>query len=62
MEFKGKTIEEAISKGLSELKVSREDVEIKIIDEGFGGLFGQAGARPAMVLMTIDDSKLNSKN
>ena len=44
----GKNIEQAINNALLELKASREDVDIKIIDEG--GFF-----RKAKVLVTISD-------
>jgi len=39
-EFTAKNIEKAIEKGLSELKLKREDVDIKIISEG--GFFSKA--------------------
>ena len=42
----GKTIEKAIENALLELKASREDVDIKILNEG--GLF-----KKAKVLVTI---------
>jgi len=58
IEFRGKTVDEAINKGLSRLGCSREYVKIKIISEGSKGLFGLMGAKPAIVLMSIiDDSK-----
>jgi spoIIIJ-associated protein len=46
------TIEEAIEKGLEELGVSQEAVDIKILDEGNKGLFG-LGSRQARVLLTV---------
>lgn len=40
MEFKGKTVEEAITLGLTELGVTKEEVEIEVKQEGVkGGLF-----------------------
>ena len=48
MEFKeytGKTVEEAIEKGLAELNVAREDVEIHVLEEGKKKLFGSVKAR-----------------
>lgn len=44
-EFTGKTVEEAIEKGLAELNVSREDVEIHVLEEGKKKLFGSVKAR-----------------
>ena len=55
LEVTGKNIEDAIEKGLKELNCSKEDVEIKVLDEGTKGLFGLMGAKPARVLLTIKD-------
>lgn len=49
IEVEGKTVEEAISRALAELKATIEEVDIKIIDEGKAGLFGLMGAAPAHV-------------
>ena len=38
--YKGKDIEEAITKGLKDLNVKKEDATIKILEEGSGGIFG----------------------
>jgi spoIIIJ-associated protein len=62
IEFKGKTINEAINNGLAQLGCSRENIKIKIISEGSKGLFGLMGTKPAIVLMSIiDDSKCRNK-
>ncbi|MBR3627947.1 MAG: protein jag [Elusimicrobia bacterium] len=55
LEKTGKNIEDAIEKGLQELNCSKEDVEIKVLDEGTKGLFGLMGSKPARVLLTIKD-------
>ena len=55
LETTGKNIEDAIEKGLQELNCSKEDVEIKVLDEGTKGLFGLMGSKPARVLLTIKD-------
>ncbi len=55
LEIMGKNIEDAIEKGLQELNCSKEDVEIKVLDEGTKGLFGLMGAKPARVLLTVKD-------
>ena len=47
-EFSGKNIEEAISKGLSELDLSRDEVEVHIISPGTRGVLG-IGAEEARV-------------
>ncbi|MGE5653562.1 MAG: RNA-binding cell elongation regulator Jag/EloR [Bacillota bacterium] len=50
LEKTGKTVDEAIWSGLQELKLSRDNVEISIIDVGSKGFLG-LGARPAKVLL-----------
>jgi len=56
-EFSGKDVEEAIKKGLEELGLSRDDVEVKILDQGKAGLFGLMGASPAKVKLIVKTSK-----
>lgn len=51
LEKTGKTVDEAIWSGLQELKLSRDQVEISILDVGSKGFLG-LGARPAKVLLT----------
>lgn len=46
------SVEEAIEKGVQELGLTREQVEIEILDEGGHGLFG-LGSRQARVRLTI---------
>lgn len=41
MEFKGKTVEEAITLGLTELGLTIDDVEINVVKEAVKGLFGR---------------------
>jgi len=53
-EFSGKNVEEAIEKGLQELGLSRDDVEVKILDEGRAGLFGLMGASPAKIKLIVN--------
>ena len=51
----GKTTEEAIRKGLEELKVAREDVKIEVLEEpSNGGVLGILSAKLAKVRLTID--------
>lgn len=38
--YKGKNVDEAITKGLQELNIKREHADIKVIDEGQTGVFG----------------------
>lgn len=39
-EFSGKTVEDAVKKGLEEMGLTAETAEIKVLDEGKKGLFG----------------------
>ncbi|MDR3257058.1 MAG: Jag N-terminal domain-containing protein [Endomicrobium sp.] len=61
IEFKGKSVAEAINNGLSQLGCKKEDVEIKIVSEGSTGLFGLMGGKPAVVLISVDDFKCDNK-
>lgn len=56
IEIKGKNVEEAIRKGLQQLGCTREQAEIKVLDEGTTGLFGLMGAKPARVLITAESA------
>lgn len=51
----GKTTEEAIRKGLEELKVSRDDVKIEVLEEATsGGVLGILSAKMAKVRLTVE--------
>ena len=50
----GRTVEEAIRKGLETLKVSRDDVKIVVIDEPSKGMLGMLSSKMAKVRLTID--------
>ena len=57
----GKTVEEAIRKGLEELKVSREDVKVEVLEEPTsGGVLGILSAMLAKVRLTVD-KKISDK-
>ena len=45
VEFTGKTVDEAIEKGLQELGVTAEQAEIRVLEEGKRKLFGSVKAR-----------------
>jgi spoIIIJ-associated protein len=51
LEATGPTVEDAIADGLKTLHLSRDAVEVEILDEGSRGLFG-LGAREALVRLT----------
>jgi spoIIIJ-associated protein len=56
IEMTGKTVEEAIKKGLEKLGCIKEQAQIKVLDEGTTGLFGLMGAKPARILMMTADN------
>lgn len=57
----GKNTEEAIRKGLEELKVSRDDVKIEVLEEATsGGVLGILSAKMAKVRLTVD-KKISDK-
>jgi predicted RNA-binding protein Jag len=53
IEAEGSTVEEAIKKALSALRLSRDKVKIEVLSEEEKGLFGMAGARPAKIKVTV---------
>jgi len=57
IEVEGKTVEEAIKKALTELKLPRNRVKIESVTEEKKGLFGMAGEKPAKLRISIIDSK-----
>ncbi|GHT56055.1 hypothetical protein AGMMS50233_07070 [Endomicrobiia bacterium] len=61
MEFKGKTVAEAINNGLTQLGCNRENAIVKIVNQGSTGLFGLMGAKPAIVLISVNNSKRINK-
>ena len=73
IEMTGKTVEEAFKHALDELKLTKDKVDVEVIDEGSKGLFNLIGTKPAKVRVTakpdsLDDAKtflvnvLNSMN
>ena len=56
LEIIAPTIEEAVEKGLRELGVSRERVEVEVLDEGSKGLFGLGNRQARVRLALINDA------
>ena len=44
-EFTGKTVDEAVEKGLKELGITEEQADIRVLEEGKKKLFGSIKAR-----------------
>ena len=59
LEYIAANAEEAINKGLTELNVTREEVDIEVLDNGSKGIFG-IGARQARVRMTVKADSLRA--
>ncbi|MCM3785288.1 protein jag [Neobacillus mesonae] len=49
----GKTIEDAVMKGLTELGVSRESVTLNVLEQPSRGFLGLIGVKPAKVELTL---------
>jgi spoIIIJ-associated protein len=56
VETEGKTVEEAIQKASEELKVSREELAIEILENGTSGFLGFVGAKKAKIRATRKES------
>ena len=59
LEYIAANAEEAINKGLTELNVTREEVDIEILDNGSKGIFG-IGARQARIRVTVKADSLRA--
>ena len=56
IEATGKTVKDAIAKGVAELGCDSSDVDIQVLEMGSPGLFGMFG-KPAKVRLTLKESK-----
>ena len=57
IEIEGVTIEEAIKKAIDVLRVSRDQLSIKIVSEEKKGLFGMEGEKPAKIKVSVKRNK-----
>jgi spoIIIJ-associated protein len=57
LEVEGADIEDAIKRALDVLKVSRDEIIIKVVCEEKKGLFGMEGAKPAKIKVTLKKIK-----
>ncbi len=60
VEIQADTVEEAISKGLEELGVGKDDVSVEILEKGGRGLFG-LGGHPARVKLVLKEVSLETE-
>jgi len=52
-EFEGKTDEDAISAACSQLHLTREEMDIEVLEPGSAGIFGLVGGRKAKIRVTV---------
>lgn len=52
-EFEGASVEDAIKKATTQLNISRDDMDVKVVSEEKKGLFGMGGAKPAKILVIL---------
>lgn len=57
IEVEAKTVTEAIEKALQILKVSREEINVRVLSEEKMGLFGMGGGRPVKVRVRLKKKK-----
>lgn len=58
VEKSGKTIDEAVNEALKELNVSKEEVEIEVVNEGKRGILG-LGSEDAVVRVKLEETPLS---
>ncbi len=59
-EFEGSSVEDAIKKAKESLKVSTEELKIKVLSEGEPGLFGLKGNKPAKIKVVPNEEKIEN--
>ena len=53
----GKTVEEAVSLGLAQLGITREEAVVHVVEEPSGGLFGLLRKKPAVVEISAPEAE-----
>ena len=61
-EFTGKTVDEAVEKGLKELSLTKETADIRVLEEGKKKLFGAVQARVEIAAKEIEEVKEEAKS
>ena len=61
VEFTGKTVEEAVEKGLQELGLTAEEADIRVLEEGKKKLFGAVKARVEIAPKTVEESEVEEE-
>ena len=60
--YKGKTIEEAIKKGLKDLNVKKEDATIEVLEEGSGGIFGLFSKEAEVSITPLSSEEIRKRD
>ena len=56
VEFTGKTVDEAVEAGLKELGITRENADIRVLEEGKKKLFGSVKARVEIAVLGEEET------
>jgi|YNPMSStandDraft_1061717.scaffolds.fasta_scaffold14020_2 predicted RNA-binding protein Jag len=59
-EFEGATIDDAVKTAITNLKMSKDELKIKILTEGQPGLFGLKGEKPAKIHVSPKFNKVDT--
>lgn len=59
VETVGKTVEEALKSALQQLKVTKDKVDVEIIEEGSKGLFNLIGSKPAKIRVIVKKNQID---
>ena len=57
-EYQGKNVEDAIAKACRELNLTRDGMEIEILEPGSSGIFGLVGGRKAKIKVIVPQKEL----
>lgn len=58
LEMIAPTVDEAVEKALDQLGLSRDQVEVDVLDEGGGGLFGLGGRQARVRIIVLGDDEV----
>lgn len=59
-EFEGISVEHALKTAVEKLKMSKDELQIKVLSEGQQGLFGLQGEKPAKIKITPKINKVEN--
>ncbi len=60
-EFEAKTTEEAIDAACKELKASKDEMSIEVLEPGSAGIFGLVGGRKAKIRVSLSNDEITEK-